>query len=309
MKIQLQKHSVCCKIKRHFIRKEDFMSTVVLIATILGVSLQNIVKKAYNVKVGGGAFIFSAASAVLAALFFVFSSIGSFEYSSEFLPYSVGFSIFYSMGVAFSVIAIMTGPLSLTSLISSYSLVIPALYGIMTGDKVDGFLVGGIVLLLVSLFFVNMEKKDDKKITLKWAVFVFLAFLGNGGCSTVQTAQQQALDGRYKNEFMIIALLITAVTLFVAAFLTKERKTIGISLKKGFVWYTVCGIANGAVNLFVMMLVSVYKMPPSVMFPLISAGGIIVTVAVSMTLYKEKLTLYQILGVILGIGAVVLLNM
>ncbi|MBQ2942991.1 MAG: hypothetical protein IJD97_12235 [Clostridia bacterium] len=285
------------------------MSTLVLILVILGVALQNIVKKAYNIKVGGGVFVFSGASAAIAALFFIFSSIGTFEYSAEFLPYSVGFSVFYSMGVAFSVLAILTGPLSLTSLISSYSLIIPAIYGIMNGDEVDGILIGGIILLLISLVFVNMEKKDDKKITLKWAIFAFLAFLGNGGCSTVQTAQQQALDGKYKNEFMIIALLITAFTLFAVAFFTKERKTIGTSLKKGFPWYAVCGIANGAVNLFVMMLVSVYKMAPSVMFPLVSAGGIIVTVAVSMTLYKEKLTPCQIIGVILGTGAVVLLNL
>lgn len=286
------------------------MSTVVLIATILGVSLQNIVKKAYNVKVGGGAFAFSASSALIAALFFIISSIGTFEYSNEFLLYSVGFSVFYSMGVAFSVLAIMEGPLSLTSLISSYSLVIPALYGIaFLGDEVDWLLIVGIILLLISLFFVNMEKKDDKKITLKWILFVFLAFVGNGGCSTVQTVQQTALSGQYKNEFMIIALLITSITLFLAAFFTKERETVKMSLKKGFIWYAICGIANGAVNLFVMMMVSVYKMPASVMFPLISAGGIIITVIVSMTLYKEKLTKYQMLGVLLGIGAIVLLNM
>ena len=286
------------------------MGTVVLIATILGVSLQNIVKKAYNVKVGGGAFAFSASSALIAALFFIVSSIGTFEYSNEFLLYSVGFSVFYSMGVAFSVLAIMEGPLSLTSLISSYSLVIPALYGIaFLGDEVDGLLIVGIILLLISLFFVNMEKKDDKKITLKWIIFVFLAFVGNGGCSTVQTVQQTELSGQYKNEFMIIALLITSITLFLAAFFTKERETVTMSLKKGFIWYAICGIANGAVNLFVMMMVSVYKMPASVMFPLISAGGIIITVIVSMTLYKEKLTKYQMLGVLLGIGAIVLLNM
>ena len=57
------------------------MGTVVLIATILGVSLQNIVKKAYNVKAGGGAFTFSASSAFIAALFFIISSIGTFECS------------------------------------------------------------------------------------------------------------------------------------------------------------------------------------------------------------------------------------
>lgn len=285
------------------------MSTFLLISIIIGVSLQNIVKKAYNVKVGGGVFIFSGLSSAFAALFFILSSIGTFEFNAEFLPYSVGFSVFYSMGVAFSVLAILTGPLSLTSLITSYSLVIPAVYGIaMLGEDISKTLVIGIILLMISLFFVNMEKKDDKKITLKWGIYVFLAFLGNGGCSTVQKVQQVDLSGAYKNEFMIIALLITTATMLIVAAIS-ERDKFGISIKKGFFWYAVCGIANGIVNLMVMMLTTNYNMPASVMFPLISAGGIILTVAVSMTLYKEKLTKNQIFGVILGIGAIVLLNL
>ena len=46
----------------------------------------------------------------------------------------------------------------------------------------------------------------------------------------------------------------------------------------------------------------------SVMFPLISAGGIIVTYIVSQWVYKEELSLKQKIGTVLGILAVVVLN-
>lgn len=61
------------------------------------------------------------------------------------------------------------------------------------------------------------------------------------------------------------------------------------------------------VNLFVMILTGL--MPVSLMYPLISAGGIIVTYIVSKFFYKESLTKAQLIGFILGIGSVVLLNM
>ena len=55
-------------------------------------------------------------------------------------------------------------------------------------------------------------------------------------------------------------------------------------------WYIALafGAANGAVNLFVMILSNI--MPVSLMFPLISAGGIIITYLISKFIYKENLT-------------------
>ena len=67
-----------------------------------------------------------------------------------------------------------------------------------------------------------------------------------------------------------------------------------------------CGILNGAVNLLVMILSGM--MSVSLMFPLVSVGGIVVTFFVSKFLYKEKLTKAQYLGFSLGITAIILLN-
>lgn len=67
-----------------------------------------------------------------------------------------------------------------------------------------------------------------------------------------------------------------------------------------------CGAANGLVNLFVIILSG--RMPVSVMFPVISAGGIVAAALVSVFLYKEKLSLYQKIGMFLGTLAIVALN-
>jgi multidrug transporter EmrE-like cation transporter len=63
---------------------------------------------------------------------------------------------------------------------------------------------------------------------------------------------------------------------------------------------------NGMVNLFVMLLSG--KMALSLMFPLISSGGIIITFFVSTLFYKEKFTKAQLIGFIAGVASVVFLN-
>ena len=205
-------------------------------------------------------------------------------------------------------LAICTGPLALTSLILQYSLVLPALYGLIVLDEaMSAMLILGIVMLLVSLVFINIESKGEKKkITLKWGIYAFLSFAGNGACSIIQKEQQMHFDGLYKNEFMILALFIVVIVLFASAFIT-ERDKLTYNLKKGVLWYAICGLANGAVNMLVLVLS--LRMPASVMFPVVSAGGIILTAAISILVYKEKLSTYQIIGMILGTVAIVFLNL
>ena len=49
-------------------------------------------------------------------------------------------------------------------------------------------------------------------------------------------------------------------------------------------------------------------MAASLMFPAISAGGIVAAFAVSLIVYKEKLSHYQYVGAALGTFAVILFN-
>ncbi len=281
------------------------MNAVLLISIILGVSAQNIIKKPYTQKSGGkGAFIFGTLSSFSAMLFFVVTS-GGFTWESGLIPYALGFALSYGTSTVFSVLATASGSLSLTALIVSFSLMIPTFYGlIFLKDPISVGLIPGLLLLAISLVLIN-KKSDSVKITRKWLIFVFLAFVGNGMCSTVQKMQQVAFDGAYKNEFMIIALASVVIGLLTASLIT-ERKDIVRCAKCGWYFALGCGIMNGIVNLFVMILSA--RMPVSLMFPLVSAGGIVITYLVSRFIYKEMLTKTQLVGFVLGTASVVLLN-
>ena len=282
------------------------MSAFYLISIILGVAFQNVVRKPYTDKTQGkGVYFFGFLVSLAAMIFFVVTS-GGFKWNPGLILYGAFFAIAYATATVAGTVAVSCGSLSITTLIISYSLMIPAVYGlIFLKDPISFGLIPGLVLLMISLYLIN-TRGQGAKVTLKWIVAVFLGFFGNGMCSVVQKMQQVKFEGSYKNEFMIVALAMVTVFLGVLAFV-RERKEIKSYAKAGWHMALLCGIVNGVVNLFVMILSGI--MPVSIMFPMVSAGGIIVTYLVSRFYYKEKLTKTQFLGFIIGIASVVFLNL
>jgi len=276
-----------------------------LVSIILGISGQSVVKKPYTKKTkGGGVFLFNTLVSCMALLFFAVTSKG-LRFDPAVIPYSVGFAATYTIASVFSVLAIANGPLSLTSLVTSFSLMIPTLYGlILLKDPIGLGFLPGMLLLATSLALINKPDKNAK-LSFKWVVFVLLAFLGNGLCTVAQNMQQRAFAGAYKSEFMIAAYAMAAASMLVMA-LVKERENLKLNIKAGWYLAPLCGGLNGMVNLFVMILSA--RMAVSLMFPLISAGGLVVTYLVSRFVYKEKLTKLQFAGFLLGAAAVVFLN-
>lgn len=285
------------------------MKEIMLIIVVLFCALQNVTKKGFGAKVGGGGtFFFSGLSSLFAMLFFIFTST-EFVFDAAVIPYSLGFGLSYAVSMIFGYLAIASGSASLSALINSYSLMIPAFYGlIFLSEPMGKFFIPGLTLLLISIFLIN-KKTDNESSTFtpKWIFFVVMSFIGGGMCSVTQKMQQVAFDGKYKNEFMIAALLFVLIVNIVFAII-KERQNIKLYLKKGWYLGPVCGIMNGIVNLFVMILTTELKMSASVMFPVIGAGSLIITYIFYRFMFKEVLTKPQLAGFIIGIISVLLLN-
>ena len=281
------------------------MSILFLIVIIAGVAGQNITKKIYTKKTGtSGTYLFSSLTALFSMMFFLVTS-KNISWNPRIVPYSIAFALSFATSSLFGLLAVANGPLSLSSLMISYSLMIPTFYGlIFLKEPISICFAIGLGLLVISLFLVN--KKNDKcPVTPKWLLFVFLSFAGNGLCSTFQKMQQLVFCGEYKNEFMIISLAIVFLIFVVATWITNKgdfrRNFYHARFTAAF-----AGVMNGIVNLLVMVLSGM--MAVSVMFPLISAGGIIVTYVVSKVFYKEELTKTQFVGFLAGLASIVFLN-
>lgn len=286
------------------------MNSILIILVVITLSAQHVAKKNYSERTHGtGAITFSALSALVAGLFFVFQIKLPISIDTAIIPYAIIFGLGYGSAVLCSVLAIACGSLSLTSLVTSYSLIIPTLYGMFfLNEEISSFLIVGLLLLMVSLFLINFVKSntDGEKITLKWLIYVAVAFFGNGICSAAQKVQQVDFDGKYKAEFMVIALIIVVASLLILSLFT-EKKEIIPATKMGILPIVICGGANGVANLLVMILST--RTSASVMYPLVSAGSIVLTYFISRFWYKEKLTTMQNIGFALGVASVIFLNL
>ncbi len=303
--------------------------------TAVTVSVQNIIKERFNNKVGGSSFLFSALTSLFALIFFLFANLfyeKDFYYDAKLLVPSVCFAIAYASATVFSVLALASGPLAKSSLIISCSLIIPSLYGIFVQDvyinaikngsatmsealssSLSPTLIIGTVLLVASLFLINREKKEkeagEKKVTLKWVIFITLAFLGNGACSVIQTAKTDFLGVKGNANFMLVALTIVVVILTISAFLVKkERPLLKITATKGLAYSAFCGISNGLTNFLIIYLNS-HSFPASVLFPVVSGGGLVLVFLWSFFVKKERFTPLQYVGYFLGVVSLVLLNL
>ena len=283
------------------------MVYILMIITALFITGQNIVKQKYNNKCAKGTYTFSGMIAFGAFAFFLACN-RDWTYSIKLLLPSVAFAIAYAMATVFAVLAIKHGSLTVTTLIISYSLLIPTFYGIFfLKESVGVFLIVGIILLALSLWLTNYRKGEKKqKVTVRWVVYVVLAFVGNGMCSTVQKWEQMTYGEQGQNMFMIVALAITVAVFFVCALLTGEKKDIPEVAKKGWVLALFCGVMNGAVNYLVLYMNP--KISASVMFPVLSAASLVMVFIYSLLFEKEKFTPMQCVGFAVGVISVILLN-
>ena len=281
------------------------MQYILLLIVILAMSSQNIFVKQYNVKSKApDQFLFSAISALFAMVFFLISSGDGMHFTWEFVPYSVGFAIAFAAALVGLNLSIASGSLAVSSLVMSYSLIIPTLYGIIfLKDSLKPTAYIGIALLLVSLYFINM-KKESTIFSFKWLIYLAIGFVGNGMCSTIQKMQQLKFEGAYKNEFMVVALLVVFVMLMAIVLIRKGD--LKAQFKDCRIYGPLNGIANGATNLLVMILTGL--IPTAILFPSISAGGIAIMFFVSVFVYKEKLSKKQMIGYVVGMLSVILLN-
>lgn len=284
------------------------MEVLFLILVMLLTSTQQIAQKEYNKRAPGGSYTFVLIAMIAACIVFLITSGGALEFRLDVSLYSLLFALGYCTSMVMGFLAIKTGSLSLSALIMQYSLIVPAIYGmIMLDEPLKITLFVGLLLLIVSLILVNLGGKEEYvRPTLKWGVVVGLSFIGNGSCVTVQKVQQVNFDGQYKSEFMIMSIAISVVILL-SLVLMFDRKALVHNVKRGGLIAAGSGMCNGVANFLTMVLAGM--LPASVMYPVVSAGGTITTSLAALLIYREKMSRRQLLGLVIGILAIVALNL
>ncbi len=291
-----------------------------LALAVAGVFIQNLFKKNYIAAQGAGlipSLLFNELTA-LAALGFL-AAAHAFSGSRLTLHgptavYGAAFGILFTLELIAGNRALQCGSLALSSLVISCSLAVPTLWGVaLMGERPGPAGWCGILLLAVSLALIYgsgaRERHAGAPVSLRWAAWVSAAFFANGLCSVLQKLHQSRYPGLYQYELlessMLSALALGALALFALCRRAAPRpRGLGRSLAASALPN---GLANGAVNLFVVLLAA--RLPASLMFPIISAGGVALTFLASRTVYRERLSPCQLAGFAAGILSVIVLSL
>ena len=237
------------------------------------------------------------------AVFLVWGLVQGFSLHGPTLALGLCYGVFLCISMHTGFRALALGPMALTSIIASFSLLVPFFFGIFFWKEPLTLFGGcGILLLLLSIVLINGKK--TKGFSLRWFLYALATLLTNGACSVIQKYHQMQFPTLYRNEFMVAALLTVSLLLFATQLVKPSQQPQFFSLcGLGLL----SGILNGAANYIVLYLSATEN--ASVLFPIVSVANIVAVWLVGLLFFKEKLTLLQSIGLILGIFSVFLLKM
>jgi len=284
------------------------MAIILLFLSVIIHQIEGTSIKKYNTKYSNGGFIFIAIVSLFSMLFFVITDKNGLDFSPEIIPYAIAAGIFYSSSSFLTFMAFSCGSFVISNLVLSYGLIFTIGFGVfILKEEISVFTYIGFIIMMVSLYLSRgTQKEDGIKFSAKWLVCIVLAAFGSGMFAVTQKIQQLAFDNLCTNEFMVIALGFSAITLFIIG-LKKDGKNLKHILKNGFPYASIAGVSNGltnALSLYVYTLI-----PISIVTPTSAGIKIIVSFIISKLIFKENFVKRQIASVILGTAAVIFLNL
>lgn len=223
--------------------------------------------------------------------------------------YSLIFTVGYTTAMLSSVCAYREGPMTLSSLIMQLSMISTTIWGfIFWGSKITATVIVGLFLVIVALVFClytgKVGKREKKRISAKWLLFISLFFVGNSVGTITQRTQQIDFNTAYGDFFMTVATAVSfAVCLFVYL---KSDKSDTKKILEGS-WYVpiLCGVFNFLQNLFVIILATLLS--ANIVYPVLMIGSLAVTSIFSIAIFKERMNWWRWVGVVLGAIAIALL--
>lgn len=294
------------------------MPTMILSMLLSAVSsgvhqVEAIMIKKYNAKHKDGGFIFTALISLFAMIFFFIIDRDGLCFPPLLIFYGAIAGVFYCVASYLTFVALGCGPYLLSNLFLSYTLIFSIVYGLFVlKEPATVFTYIGIALMLISIFLVRNGKKaregDDEKvkISLKWVISILLSVIGSGMFGVMKKLQQVEFDKAYDNEFMIVTYIFTFVTLMTIGLL-RDGKNLFYILRHAGPYTAAAGVANGVVNLLGLVVNGL--IPISIGAPMGSGVKIVITFLISLIIFREKFTVKQIAGVVLGTMSLVLFNL
>ncbi|MCI8388435.1 MAG: EamA family transporter [Clostridiales bacterium] len=209
--------------------------------------------------------------------------------------------------------AMKNGAIVLVSLASSAGLLIPCICGIFMFDEpMSPWQFIGIGLLLISAYLlIGYSKELNGSFTPKTMLLLLGGMLSNGSIMVAQKMFSKYLPDTNVSVFSFLSFGIAGICMLLL-FLPKLRsskekekiKNLPLSL---FGYGAILSVALLIINQLATLAGRV--IPSAIMFPINDGGGTIIAALTASIFFKEKLTARSISGLLLGIAALIVINL
>lgn len=285
------------------------MGTLLILLAILIHQGEGMIVKHYGNKYGSGGMFFNAVICLFSMLFFILTDKNGFYFPPMLFAFGLVSCLMYAAGFGFMYLALQCGSYALTRLIASMSGIIAILYGIVFLEEPAGWLSYlAIGLVFLSVILMNYRKKEQgekKGFSLKWLIYVLITALSNGLIAVLTRMQQLHFNDACSNEFKILSLGGACIALVIIGLFT-DKGRFRQTLRQGTLHGTLAGLLNGANNYLTM---TVYLFIPISLATSLRTGlEILASFAVSVLIYRETFTRRQVISALIGIVALVLLQ-
>ena len=285
------------------------MSYLLYLGVVLFSVTQSASTKLFH-KGGGSQLAFNAIKALSAFVLMLVVSLFRFNFHLPTLLFGMAYGVLLCVSMYAGYEALRRGPMALTSMLVSFSVLLPFLWGVTVRKEalaLHQYI--AVALLLSALLATNLDKlkiRGDARTSYRaWLLFVGLTFVANGACSVLQSEHQHYFQGQYQEELTLYAVGICALVytalLFAKVPMRKTWRT------KGKWSAVLSGASNALVGFLTVLLASSEN--ASVLFPVISAGTALGVLLCGRFLFRERLKLNHYAALLLGVTAVILLKL
>lgn len=266
-----------------------------MLATVVQNILFNTVSK-FSLKQKGDSYYFNIFGYLVCVVLFVA------------MAFSVGISLYtFIMGILFGVCILLSsvfkmqalkeGPMHITILVTTASMIIPTLSGaVIFGEPLS---IPKLIVMAVLIFFIYLSisaPKDSKaEYSAKWAIMCIITFVFLGIIGVIQKLHQSS---PYKGEAASFLAVAFVCSLIFAIVMSKKE---GVTKNQGRNFYiisVICGICYFTMHFVNLKLSGI--MPSQIFFPVVNGSAVILSSVASVVFFKEHITKRQLVGLIGG---------